>query len=369
MKKINIGIIGLGFGKEFIPIYQRHPNVEQVAICTRNPDTLRRVGEAFGIPEELRFTVADDMIACSKLDAIHVVTPVYEHAPQVLKVLNAGKHAACTIPMALTVGDCAAIAEAAARNRKIYMMMETAVHTREYRYLEYLRDSGALGRIQFLRSSHIQDMEGWAGYWRGLPPFYNGTHAISPLSCFLDRDIDTVTCHGSGRVRSELEVAYGSPFAVESCTLTFDQSDVCAETTRSLYDTVRQYRESFDVYGSKCSWEWEQVENEGACLFKGGESARRVFVPEKAEGLPGAIQCFTLREEISDTGHLSFLQGAGHGGSHPYLAHAFVSSVVEGREPYMNATRAANITCAGILAHGSAMAGGKPMKLPAFTRR
>lgn len=31
-KKINIGIAGLGFGKEFIQIYQRHPNVDKVAI-------------------------------------------------------------------------------------------------------------------------------------------------------------------------------------------------------------------------------------------------------------------------------------------------------------------------------------------------
>ena len=26
-EKINIGIVGLGFGKEFIQIYQNHPNV------------------------------------------------------------------------------------------------------------------------------------------------------------------------------------------------------------------------------------------------------------------------------------------------------------------------------------------------------
>ena len=39
-EKINVGIVGLGFGKEFIRIYQNHPNVDKVAICTRNPKTL-----------------------------------------------------------------------------------------------------------------------------------------------------------------------------------------------------------------------------------------------------------------------------------------------------------------------------------------
>jgi predicted dehydrogenase len=31
--KPNIAIVGLGFGAEFIPIYQRHPNAELAAIC------------------------------------------------------------------------------------------------------------------------------------------------------------------------------------------------------------------------------------------------------------------------------------------------------------------------------------------------
>ena len=55
---------------------------------------------------------------------------------------------------------------------------------------------------------------------------------------------------------------YGSPFAIETATFKLRDSDVCAEVTRSLFDTARQYRESFDVYGSKKSFEWQQVENE-----------------------------------------------------------------------------------------------------------
>lgn len=43
--KINIGIVGLGFGKEFIPMYQRHPNAEMYAICQRTVESLNEVGE------------------------------------------------------------------------------------------------------------------------------------------------------------------------------------------------------------------------------------------------------------------------------------------------------------------------------------
>ena len=37
-KKVRVAIIGLGFGAEFIPIYQAHPSAEMVAICRRGRD-------------------------------------------------------------------------------------------------------------------------------------------------------------------------------------------------------------------------------------------------------------------------------------------------------------------------------------------
>ena len=46
MRKVSIGVAGLGFGKEFASIYCDHPDVDKVAICTRNPETLHAVGSA-----------------------------------------------------------------------------------------------------------------------------------------------------------------------------------------------------------------------------------------------------------------------------------------------------------------------------------
>lgn len=39
-KKIRIAIVGLGFGAEFIPIYQVHQNAEMHTICGRNKTEL-----------------------------------------------------------------------------------------------------------------------------------------------------------------------------------------------------------------------------------------------------------------------------------------------------------------------------------------
>ena len=70
---------------------------------------------------------------------------------------------------------------------------------------------------------------------------------------------------------------------------------------------------------------------------------------------------------VASKTHLSFTQGAGHGGSHPHLAHEFVMALVEGRDPFPNARQSANWTCVGLCAHESAMKGGAIVRLPAFT--
>ena len=36
-KPIRVAIVGLGFGAEFIPIYQKYPGAEMYAICRRDP--------------------------------------------------------------------------------------------------------------------------------------------------------------------------------------------------------------------------------------------------------------------------------------------------------------------------------------------
>ena len=44
-----------------------------------------------------------------------------------------------------------------------------------------------------------------------------------------------------------------------------------------------------------------------------------------------------------------------------------LAALIDNREPFPNAKQSANITCVGILAHESAMQGGKQMNLPDFT--
>lgn len=362
-KRVRVAIIGLGFGAEFIPIYQAHPQAEMYAICQRNSARLHDVGNAFGV--DVRYTDYEQVLADPKVDAVHINTPIPLHAAQSLAGLEAGKHVACTVPMATTVDECKAIVKMARRKRRHYMMMETVVYSREFLYVKHLHESGVLGRVQFLRGSHQQEMAGWPGYWEGLPPMHYATHCVSPCLALLDRQAESVVCHGSGRISESLTAKYGSPFAVETATFKLRDSEVCAEVTRSLFETARQYIESFDVYGDKVSFEWTRVEHESSLLHR-GEKPERVTIPDSAHLLPEPLRRFTTQGvyDAESQQHLSFIQGSGHGGSHPHLAHEFVSAIVEKRSPRPDASTSANWTMTGLCAHESAMKGGTRVKIP-----
>jgi predicted dehydrogenase len=248
------------------------------------------------------------------------------------------------------------------------MMMETAIYTREFLFVRELRDSGRLGRIQFMRGSHQQEMAGWPGYWEGLPPMHYATHAVSPCLAIVRGEAEYVACFGSGRIADSLVARYGSPFAVETALFRVRNQELAFEVTRSLFETARQYRESFDVYGHKTAFEWSQLENEPPVIHV-GEKPERVTVPDYAHLLPEPIRRFTIKGVYgAENAHLSFTQGGGHGGSHPHLVHEFVSSIVEGRASFPDVYQSVNWTSAGICAHESAMQDGRKNALPDFRK-
>jgi predicted dehydrogenase len=365
-KQVNVAIIGLGFGAEFIPIYQRHPQAEMYAICQRDRKKLDQLGDALKVA--VRHTDYRELLKDPRIDAVHINSPIPDHAWMTLAALEAGKHVACTVPMATSADDCRKIVELSQKKGLKYMMMETTVYSREFFFVKEMLDRGELGRIQFLRAAHQQEMAGWPGYWEGLPPMYYATHCVGPVLALPNAQAEYVSCFGSGRIAEPLVAKYGSPFAVETCHIKMKNSDLSAEITRSLFNTARQYVESFDVYGSKQSFEWTQVEHGNPVVFT-GEKPKHVEVPDYAKLLPEPIRPFTTRGvyDAEEHQHLSFLQGSGHGGSHPHLVHEFVSALVEDRDPRPNAVKSANWTCVGIVAHDSAMAGGKITPLPDFT--
>lgn len=366
---VNVAMVGLGFGSEFIPIYQQHPHARVHAICRRDAEALQKTGEQFGI--ERRYTDITEVLNDPDVDAVHINSPIQDHAWMSLQALDAGKHVLCTVPMATTIDECRQIVEKVQATGLKYMMAETVVYSREFLFLRHLYETGQLGRIQYLAASHPQDMDGWPAYWQRMVPMHYATHVVSPCLGLVNGVAESVSCFGSGSIRREIAQKSRSTFAVETCHIRIKDSDLTAHVWRSLYDVARQYRESFDVYGTKASFEWTLIEGEPHVLHTAKrpepEIPQPLEVPDFADRLPEPIRRFTRPQEIHDALHLSFIQGGGHGGSHPHLVHEFISALIEDREPWPNAVQAANWTCVGLCAHQSALQQGQIVPLPAFT--
>src|SRR5262245_3510926 len=120
--KVRFAIVGLGFGAEFIEIYKAHPNAEMYAICRRNKAELDRCGDQFGV--KVRYSSYDDLLKDKNIDAVHINSPIPDHAPQSLAALKAGKHVACTVPMGVSIDECKQLVAEQKKSGKVYMMME-----------------------------------------------------------------------------------------------------------------------------------------------------------------------------------------------------------------------------------------------------
>jgi predicted dehydrogenase len=381
---LNIVLAGLRFGAAFAPIYPKHPDVGSFGIFDLNVELSENTAKRLG--DMKVYKTFDEVLNDPAVDAVHLVTPIPFHIEQTLAVLNAGKHCACTVPMALSLEDLKSITAAVKKSGKSYCVMETAVCTTHFFKAQEMLRQGEFGSIQFLRGAHYQDMECWPPYWMGLPPMWYGTHAIAPLVILAGSPIVRVRGLGSGTMREELHKQYRNPFPIETMQIEF-ASGLKGEVTRSLFETAHDYTEQFTLYGSKKSFEWQQIESEQPVIHSllpprmddNGKPLRGL--PVRVERiptgnyhmlLPESIQRFTVSsgdyDETNPQLSLERDASGGHGGSHPHMVHEFIRSIIENRKSFINEINGANIVAAGICAHESAMKEGEIIVVPDFSK-
>lgn len=378
--KVALAVVGLGFGQDFLPVYLAHPGVREVAIVDTSAERLAEVGDRFGIAA--RYTDYDEMLADPRWDAVHLLVPVALHAQYAVAALEAGKHCACAVPMALEIDDLRRVVAAEDASGRRYMMMETTVYGREFRFIRSQLAAGRLGAITGYRGFHHQNLDGYPRYWLGYPPMKYATHALAPLLALTGSEVASVVAYGTGRLSAERRGDFDNPFPAERGLFTLTASDVVAEIAMSFFQVARPYIEGFDVHGDRRSVEWP-AEHEGPLLVhdlqpledhrpETGLRGRRaltehVVPPDDVSDLPPEVARFVTDFEIRPAdGGATIRRPAEHGGSHPHLVHEFVSAIIEDRPTAIDARRSAAWTAPGICAHESALADGARITVPTF---
>ncbi|MFN8472403.1 MAG: Gfo/Idh/MocA family oxidoreductase [Anaerolineae bacterium] len=160
---VRVAVIGAGFvaTKGHLPALARNPDTQIVALVDVNAARAAEVARTFDIPA----TYSDYVVMLREVapDLVIVGTPNLYHAPVSVDALNAGAHVLCEKPMALTVADAQAMAEAARRNNRL---LTIGVHNRfrpEAEFLKHIIDDGQLGRVYYAKVTLFRR--------RGIPGF------------------------------------------------------------------------------------------------------------------------------------------------------------------------------------------------------
>ncbi|MEK7082699.1 MAG: Gfo/Idh/MocA family oxidoreductase [Patescibacteria group bacterium] len=148
---MRFGIIGVGyFGKHYVRLLQEIKDVELVGIAARS------VADMPELPETIKkYESADTLLCDLTIDCVIIATPPSSHARLVIGALEKGKHVLVEKPMALSVLEAQAIADAADKSGRTCMIGH------QYCYNDYIRalkkeiEKKTIGDIKYIFAEHI----------------------------------------------------------------------------------------------------------------------------------------------------------------------------------------------------------------------
>lgn len=118
MPPVKMGLVGVGqWGKEILSAVARSNAVSLTAICDTYEPAFKKALEI--APKARTLTDYRKLLELTDVEAVIIATPTHLHKDLVLAALQAGKHVYCEAPLATTMEDARAIAEAARAHPKL----------------------------------------------------------------------------------------------------------------------------------------------------------------------------------------------------------------------------------------------------------
>jgi predicted dehydrogenase len=198
---VRIGFVGIGGqGSVHVENLLTLEGVELKALCDIVPEkvtTWQRKIVALGRPEPAGYTRGprdfERLCAEQELDLVFTATPWEWHVPVLLAALRNGKHGVSEVPLAYTVEDCWALVEAAEQYRKHCVMLENCCYDRLELLAFHLARKGLLGELLHAECGYNHDLravkfstEGEGLWRRAHATRRNGnlypTHGLGPIA-------------------------------------------------------------------------------------------------------------------------------------------------------------------------------------------
>lgn len=153
---VGFAIVGLGGYalNQMMPRFDQADRAHISALVSGNPDKLRKVGEAYGVPQDARYSYEDfaKIAADDRIQAVYIVLPTAFHADFAIRAFAAGKHVLCEKPMALSSAECEAMIAAARRaDRKLMIAYRSHFEPHNVEAMRLMREQ-AVGTIRLIRT-------------------------------------------------------------------------------------------------------------------------------------------------------------------------------------------------------------------------
>ena len=168
---INWGLVGAGAisSKRVGSALMEAENSQMLAVCDVVEESANKLAGRFHVPQV--FTSLDQLLAAPEINAVYLATPVFLHASQAIKALQAGKHVLVEKPMALSVSEAEAMVKV---SRETGLTLATAYYRRFFptvKRVQELLEDGSIGQVTTIVSVYhtwYDPAEGLPGSWRTM---------------------------------------------------------------------------------------------------------------------------------------------------------------------------------------------------------
>ena len=217
-------ILGAGFIAEFHAQGYRHAqDVQLCAVCDTDEGKARALAQRYGCAW---YTDAKTLIEKERPELVSVCLPTYLHREYTVMALMSGAHVLCEKPLALTMEDCEAIAQAAEQTGRIVMTGQVLRWWPEYAVIAgEIRRLGAPLCVQARRLQHASRPDAWhlKQDLGGGALFDLFVHDMDFLLGLLGTDAEVISADGSRgeggswrRVSAALRFANGTHAFVQA---------------------------------------------------------------------------------------------------------------------------------------------------------
>lgn len=364
MADIKIGVFGAWRGNSYIELMLEEPEIEIVAICDKNIDTLDNENEK--LKNIASFKDFDEFLTYGKnagMNCVFLANYFHQHASFAIKAMRAGLDVFSECTAAATLKECVELIETVEETGRKYMLCENYPFSTEMMKMTEIIKNGSLGTLLYAEGEYnhsgdneeLKKLTPGPYHWRAwLPRSYYITHALGPVMFMTNSEVRYVSARAAhsdllyklkdwrhnydGAAMMFCEMDNGMMSRVTGCT--------------AMASDYGRYRVCGDVSG---------VETGGYLP----DDTVRQFYFEHTKPENSSENVFMHKSDLSEFGEKGIkAKNAGHGGGDYWVVQNMIDYLLNDKKPFFDVYRAVNMSVTAILGWRSCLAHGENMRVP-----